>query len=168
MKRAKKIIIVSHCVLNSNSKIYPLASEKGVYKKTIGEYIDEGCAIFQLPCPENSYLGMKRWGMTFEQYNSPNFVKHCEEVLKFPIIELKNLHEDGCEFVGVLGMDGSPNCGIYKTCVGFSGGEICSKEAVLEQADKLEMVSKKGVFMEVFLNLLEKNGIKTKLLAIEE
>ncbi|MDJ0622385.1 MAG: hypothetical protein QNJ17_05440 [Desulfocapsaceae bacterium] len=73
MNRGRKILIVCHCILNINAKIQPLAPVQGVLTETIRPYLDDGCGLFQLPCPEVSYLGMNRWGMTREQYDHPAF-----------------------------------------------------------------------------------------------
>ena len=168
MNRSKKIVIVCHCVLNANSKIEPLAKISGVDAGAIASAVASGAGIFQLPCPENSYLGMNRWGMTKEQYNHENFCTHCRKILKFPLREIAAFIDAGYEISEIIGVDGSPNCGINQTCKGFSGGEICSEECVLKQAKNLQMVEEKGVFMEVLLSELEKLGAKPKLRAIKE
>jgi predicted secreted protein len=165
MERSKKILLVSHCVLNTNSKIYPFSSQKGAYFEELENYMNEGVGIYQLPCPEISYLGMKRWGMTKEQYNTPNFVNHCKEVLKYPLVELKALHDDGCYFVGLLGMDRSPNCGVFNTCIGYTGGGISAQSAA-EQSEKLQNVRGQGVFVEILIKELSKIGVDVALKAI--
>lgn len=62
MHRSRRILIMCHCLLNANAKIVPLASVQGVFTDVILPHINEGCGLFQLPCPETSYLGMYRWG----------------------------------------------------------------------------------------------------------
>lgn len=119
MRRSKKILVTCHCLLNANAKVYPLARFGGVVTDAMGQFIDSGCGLFQLPCPELSYLGINRWGMTKEQYDHPNFRIHCQDILKFPVLELSALAQAGYELVGILGMDGSPNCGVNLTCKGY-------------------------------------------------
>jgi predicted secreted protein len=86
MKRSRKILIVCHCLLNANSKVYPLASAPGVYLDAMRKPMEEGFGLFLLPCPEAGHLGMSRWGMTREQYDHANFRAHCRTILS-PAVE---------------------------------------------------------------------------------
>lgn len=168
MLRGRKILAVVHCILNVNAKVYPLARVRGAHTKLLREYLDAGVGLIQLPCPELTYLGDNRWGMTREQYDHANFRAHCRSILMPSIQELEALMQGGCEVVGVLGMDGSPNCGVRRTCVGFEGGEISSEEAFRRQRARLRMVEGKGVFMEVLQGILEARGLRVPFLAVDE
>jgi predicted secreted protein len=168
MNRSKQILIVCHCVLNANAKVYPLAGVGGVFMDSLGSYIESGCGLFQLPCPETTYLGMNRWGMTKEQYDHANFRAHCREILKFPLVQLQAFAEAGYELTGVMGMDGSPNCGVNLTCEGYEGGELGDPENIARQLDALRFVTGKGVFMIELLEMLQRIGIRPDLLAIRE
>jgi len=168
MNRSGKIMIVCHCVLNANAKVIPLATVGGVFHEEISSCLDGGYGLFQLPCPELSYLGVNRWGMTKEQYDHPNFRAHCRDVLKYPFIQIQALVQAGYRLEGVLGMDGSPNCGVTLTCEGYEGGELCSTERVTSQSRSLRFVPGKGVFMEELVGMLGKIGIQPELFAIRE
>ena len=157
-----------HCLLNANAKIVPLASFPGVFTEVILPRINEGCGLFQLPCPETSYLGMCRWGMTREQYDTPAFRSHCRKILEIPINQLESFKQAGYEFAGLIGMDYSPNCGVNFTCEGYRGGEISSCHEVQKQIDSLRSVEGKGIFMEELLTLLQQKGIRPELTAVSE
>ncbi len=168
MNRSKKILITCHCVLNANAKVCPLAQVGGVFSDAVSSYIEAGCGLFQLPCPELSYLGMNRWGMTKEQYDHPNFRIHCREILKYPLIQVQAFAQAGYELVGILGMDGSPNCGVTSTCEGYEGGELCSPERLAGQIRSLCFIPGKGVFMEELTEMLGQAGLEPELFAIRE
>lgn len=167
MNRSRKILIVCHCVLNSNAKVLPLATCEGVYHNVIEEYTKKGFGLLQLPCPETGYLGLNRWGMTREQYNHHNFRSYCHEILQPTLHQIKAFNVAGYEIAGVIGMDGSPNCGVDTTCSGFSGGEVCS-QFLEEQTNRLSMISGTGVFMEVFQQMLSNEGISLEFWGVEE
>jgi predicted secreted protein len=168
MKRSRKVLIVCHCLLNANAKIYPLALTGGVYREVLETYIRDGIGLFQLPCPELSYLGVNRWGMTREQYDHPNFRSHCKEILKHPVNQIEALFQEHYEIIGVLGMDGSPNCGVHLTCEGFTGGEICSQNDIASQIRKLRFVDGQGIFMEILAKMLQSRNIFTEFIAVNE
>jgi predicted secreted protein len=66
---------------------------------------------------------MKRWGMTGEPFGTPADRRHCETLLGPVIDTLRALAEDSCAIECVVGVDGSPSCGVDRTCVGDEGGE---------------------------------------------
>ncbi len=166
MKRSKEILVVCHCLLNSNSKVYPLAEVEGVYRHAIKASIDRGVGILQLPCPETCYLGMKRWGMTKEQYDHPAYRSFCQSILQPSILQIKAFIDAGYTLTGIAGMDGSPNCGIEKTCLGFKGGEVCNDQIISDPCKHLRSVPGMGVFMEVLKQLLIEVNISIPLLSL--
>jgi predicted secreted protein len=168
MNRSRKILITCHCILNANAKVYPLATTGGVFSAAVGSYIEAGCGLFQLPCPEVSYLGMNRWGMTREQYDHPNFRAHCREILRVPLVQIQAFAQAGYELVGVVGMDGSPNCGVTRTCEGYTGGELCSHRSLADQLKAARLVSGRGVLMEELLEMLRQAGLQPEAWAVAE
>ena len=167
MKRGKNVFIICHCLLNSNAKIYPLADTKGVYKDELAPLIQKGVGLVQLPCPETCYLGMKRWGMTKEQYDHQAFRDFCKMILYPVLLQISAFAKAGYSISGVAGMDGSPNCGIAKTCIGYRGGEICSNREKHIGGD-LAIVPGRGVFMEVFEELLRAEGIAPPFVSLHQ
>jgi predicted secreted protein len=168
MRRGRKILVVVHCILNANAKVVPLAQVSGVHTDLLREHLDAGVGLVQLPCPELTYLGTNRWGMTREQYDHANFRAHCEAILRPSVLELEAFIRGGCEVVGVLGMDGSPNCGVHRTCLGFTGGELTGGEEFQKQRSGLKMVAGQGVFVEVLENLLRGRNLHIPFIAVDE
>lgn len=168
MKRSRRILLVCHCLLNANAKVHPLASTPGVFTDAIMPHIHSGCGLFQLPCPETTYLGVNRWGMTKEQYDFPSFRAHCRNILQAPLSQLVAFQQAGYVFEGVMGMDGSPNCGVNVTCEGYTGGEIGAIDKIERQLKALRHVTGKGVFMEELIDLLQQHDIRPQLLAVQE
>lgn len=167
MKRGKKIFIICHCLLNSNAKIYPLADTKGVYADDLAPLIKEGVGLVQLPCPETCYLGMNRWGMTKDQYDHQAYRDFCK-VLLYPILlQVTSYKQAGYTIMGVAGMDGSPNCGISTTCMGYRGGEICSNSESNLGSD-LEMVNGRGIFMEILEEMLQVEEILPPFVSLHQ
>lgn len=168
MQRGRKILVVVHCILNANAKVYPLAGVSGVHLEVLKEHLSAGAGLIQLPCPELTYLGVNRWGMTREQYDHPNFRAHCEAILQAPLSELESFMGGGYEIMGILGMDGSPNCGVRRTCTGYSGGDIRTGDEFERQRSRLKMVEGRGVFMEVVEGLLKRKNLQIPWLSVDE
>ncbi|MEK3719327.1 CD3072 family TudS-related putative desulfidase [Paenibacillus sp. FSL H8-0034] len=110
MKRNKKIIVTSHCVLNQNAVVAELARSNGVMTSVIEWSHQQGYGIIQLPCPEFTFLGPERPPMTVEQYDTPEFHAHNRKILA-PVIEQLQVYQNhGYTIVGGLGIAGSPSC----------------------------------------------------------
>lgn len=166
-QRGRKVVVVAHCHLDANTKVHGLADYEGARLDVLSPLLDRGVGIVQLPCPEATYLGMLRWGMTREQYDTPGYRRHCAAILAPTIDTLVTLAADGCEIEAVLGVDGSPSCAVTRTCVGYSGGEI----EALAAGDRIpEAVSAPitGVFIEVLASLLDEAGLRVAFKGVEE
>ncbi len=139
MERSNKIVLVSHCILNQNTVVNPLARAKGAYVDIVTEIMKKGIGIHQLPCPEYRYLGLKRDSMTKEQYETEAFRSLNKNISKDAVNIVKEYINNGYEIIGIVGINESPTCSI--------NGE-------------------KGIFMEELLQALEKEDIKLKLIDV--
>lgn len=59
------------------------------------------------------------------------------------------------ELLGIVGIDGSPSCGVHSTYDGDWGGELTGIPDLTESIQTLRKVKHSGIFMEVFQKLLE-------------
>lgn len=172
MKRNKKILILSHCILNVNSKVYKLANYEGSLQELIVPLMQKGYGFIQLPCPEMLSHGIKRWGQVKEQYDTPYFRKHIKKLLQPILDQLLDYHKNGYELSGCIGVDGSPTCGVYKTCRAKNWeGEISainSIETLKALTNSLEEVLEQGLLMEEFQKALKKHDIHLPFFAIDE
>ncbi|MBY0095815.1 CD3072 family TudS-related putative desulfidase [Mesobacillus maritimus] len=110
MQRSKKILLVSHCILNQNTVIKEEARALGAIPSATDWIKEEGFGVVQLPCPEFTFLGLDRPPMTYEEYDNEKYRSHCQKILT-PIIEqLTEYRRSGYEITGVLGIQSSPSC----------------------------------------------------------
>ncbi|MBF0203193.1 MAG: DUF523 domain-containing protein [Desulfamplus sp.] len=168
MQRSGKVVVVSHCLLNANAKVKPLALYPGVLCAALNSFIQNGFGLIQLPCPETSYLGINRWGMSKEQYDHPNFRQHCRNILIHTVNQIEALSVSGCEITCVIGVDGSPSCGVNLTSSGLTGGVIKTFEDIEPQIKKSGSVKGSGVFMEELKAMLQKRNISLPFKAVDE
>lgn len=131
MDRNKKLIIVSHCILNQNSVVEPLARAKGPFP-IAKIFLDMGVGVLQLPCPEFKFLGPIRVPMSKEEYDTKEYRELCKNLF-VPILEdIKKYISAGYDIKGIIGINESPTCSI---------------------------TGNRGIFMEEIFKLLEKEEI---------
>ncbi len=108
----KKILIVSHCVLNQNSVLPGWERARGAYP-VIKAAMDRGIGLIQLPCPELLTMGLDRPPMDYAQYAAvPGFTENCKEMLKPILLQIRIYLKENYRILGVLGIHESPNCSI--------------------------------------------------------
>ena len=104
----------------------------------------------QLPCPEALYLGLERWAVTRNQLDVPQFRRFCRALIEDYVDLLQMLAREGAS-LRIVGVAGSPSCGVATTSSGYTGGRVRECEHA--------HVSGRGVFMEELLAELERRGV---------
>ena len=139
MERSKRVMFISHCILNQNTVVHPLARAKGAYKDIIEELMINEIGIHQLPCPEYRHLGLRREPMTKEDYDTYDFRTINKNIAMDTLGIIKEYLSNDYEILGIMGINESPTCGIK---------------------------GKMGIFMEELLKLLESNNINLNLIDV--
>jgi predicted secreted protein len=160
-KRSRRVVVVAHCILNANAKYLGGASYPGANVAVIEPYLRDGVGIVQLPCPESSFLGMSRWGMTRNQYDTVAYRRHCAEILRPTVDTLEEFSAAGYAIEGVIGVKGSPSCGVSETCEGYEGGDV-------QGTPSCEKVAARGVMMAVLGDLLGQRGLNIELTDVSD
>lgn len=165
----KKIIYVSHCILNTASKVVlyneeEIAQEEDLRLKFVSKALENGIQLVQLPCPEFTLYGSRRWGHVSDQFDNPFFRKHCRKILRTFIDQLKEyLSNDSFEVLGIVGIDGSPSCGVDYTCKADWYGSFDSRKDLQDTLNKCEMVNSSGIFMDELKKMLKEENIDIRI-----
>lgn len=160
----QRILAVSHCLLNRAAQVRRFdrtesRAEERLRLKTVRLALRGGVQLLQLPCPEFLMYGGRRWGHVYEQFDTPFSRSRCREMLAQFCDELCCYGRDEeVELLGVLGVDGSPSCGVKYTCRGAWGGELCGRD-LRPALSSVRLEAGRGVFMEELERLLAERGL---------
>lgn len=169
MEKTKNIVIVSHCILNLNSKVEGLYEFNSTSHSLLKYLIDNNYGIIQLPCPETTIYGIKRWGHVREQFDTPYYRNHCRRIFEPILDQIEDYIKNGYTIKALIAIDGSPSCGYNLTCSStIWGGEFINKESTDEKINDLKIINKPGVFMEEIDKMLTEKNIKLSIVAIDE
>lgn len=162
----KKIVFVSHCILNTASKVVlydqeEIDAEEALRKEFLRYAVEHDVQILQLPCPEFTLYGARRWGHVSDQFDNPFFRGHCRQILAPVIDQLKEYAANGemFEVLGIVGIDGSPSCGVDYTCTANWYGSFGCRENLDETLADCRLVRKPGIFMDVLQEMLKKEKL---------
>ena len=161
-----KIVLLSHCLLNNFSKVEPFENDNF---RLVEWLIANKIQILQLPCPEFTLYGGRRWGHVQEQFDNPFFRRHCRNLLQTFLDQIREYQSCGHEVAAILGIKGSPSCGVNHTCSSkLWHGEICGGSDAESILDSVSLIEGRGVFIDEFHLLLQKEGLQVPLMEVDE
>lgn len=115
MRRARRIAVVAHCLLNANARARGLAHWDTAHPVAVA-LADRGIGLVQLPCPEVLHQGVDRDPAPIEAYDTADFRRLCTSLAEETLRLVEGYVQDGYEVEMVVGVEGSPSCGV--TAVG--------------------------------------------------
>ena len=161
-KRSKKIIFLSHCILNQNSISDGTADFPGTNGEVLKLLIQSDTGIVQLPCPELLCLGLDRgnprgseFPVLIENTKIRKSLESTELKSKIKILVAQLIQQieeyiiNDFNVLGIIGIDRSPSCGVNTTSMN-------NKE-----------VDGEGVFIKTLREELEKKNIHIKIIGIK-
>ena len=137
-KRSGRIAVVAHCILNQNSRVLGLAERSGMITEIAEFFLRKKIGILQMPCPELTYAGVLRKPQTKDQYSTIMFRSHCRKITKEIVDQIQDYAKCGISTEIVIGVDGSPSCGVNEN----------SKGSTCENMSKNERVKGSGILIE--------------------
>jgi predicted secreted protein len=160
--RSRKIILVSHCLLNQNSISDGTADFPSQFREIIALLMANQVGIIQLPCPELFCLGLDRQDKRGAQRDLLQENTRIRKLLlqKKPtallrkkaqeaVAQIREYKKHGFSIVGLLGINRSPSCGIETTS--------------LDGKEQLGM----GVFVQLIADELQAKGLELKMTGVK-
>lgn len=130
--RSRRVVFVSHCLLNENVRYLGGAAQPGGVKALVDRYQDAGIGIHQMPCPEQRAWGgvLKRYitpmygsagsvryrlrrplALAFVAYTRLVYARLANRVVR----DVADYVRSGFEVAGIVGVSASPSCGVLHT-----------------------------------------------------
>jgi predicted secreted protein len=166
--RSGRLIFLTHCILNQNACVQGLAAYPAVVKPLVLKLLEGQVGLYQMPCPEVSYLGSQRWGHVKEQYGNPMFRRHCRRLAEGICDQIQTYRDNHHEVLGVVFRDGSPTCGFKCAAVSADAKQVWG--GMVWNACPLQAFAPtKGVFVEELEQEMKTRGVgDVPLLSIPE
>lgn len=131
-RRGRNVVVLSHCLLNQNTRFLGGASCPGAVGSVVRPCLDAGAGIVQLPCPEQRIWGglFKRRLLTF--FGAAGTARYRLRPLFLPFFlwmtrrsyrrlaravapAIADHMRAGVRVLALVGVDGSPSCGVNRT-----------------------------------------------------
>jgi predicted secreted protein len=186
-ERGKKVMFLSHCLLNENTRYAGGAFREAGVDEITDALRKKGIGIVQMKCPEQKTWGgvlkrdmlmgycikgmllrpfLKAYMIFFLWKTKRSFKKIAKEVVS----EIKDYLDSGFKVCGIVGIKGSPSCGVsaaldLKRAAEFAADleiETLNREYFNENCYKKCMVNKSGIFFDALNRELLANNINVK------
>ena len=152
--RARKVVFLSHCLVNENTRYLGGAFRKAGIKELLDYLIDQGIGIVQMVCPEQKAWGGVDKSHIWRVFDSKGTIAYTLRGLVIPVFkfytrykyrriarevikEVVDYSNAGFDVVGVIGVDGSPSCGVLSKLSIECSWEVMSDSSL----DELESSS---------------------------
>lgn len=163
---AQPIVFVAHCILNTAAKVVlyqedEMAAEEALRRRFVGQALEQGVQLVQLPCPEFTLYGARRWGHVSNQFDNPFFREHCRQLLAPVLLQMEEYlaNPERFRLLGVVGIDGSPSCGVDYTGVGDWYGSFGGRSNLEETLASCHLAKARGIFMAQLDRMLGEAGL---------
>lgn len=113
-ERSSKLVVVSHCILNQNSRVRGLARRSSVIEEVVDLLRGFNVGLLQMPCPELTYAGAKREKKEKKEYDTESYRQHCRVIADSIVGQLEKFLE-GTEVIAIIGVKNSPSCGVAES-----------------------------------------------------
>ena len=150
MKRSKKVVFVSFCILAQGFRAKGIVRVFPSIVKPVVDILKKyEINIIQLPCPEIEFEGVIRKPCGIEKYEkNKKFLEICERNAKKVADLIKQLTCEGYKILAIVGIENSPSCGV--NYVFYKGKKI----------------KRMGIFMEMLKNQIKKIGLNIPFVGI--
>lgn len=112
-KKDKKIIIIAQCLVNPYCRVHILGQNFSLSKEIVDYLMEKKVGIIQYLCPETTVMGLMRNPQGRQQYDSIFFRNHCKEIIKTPMLMVREFLKNNYRLTCFLGLENSPTCGIH-------------------------------------------------------
>jgi len=112
-KKDRKIILIAQCLVNPYCRVHILGQNFPLSYELMNYLMEKRVGIVQYPCPETTAMGLKRNPQGRQQYDNIFFRNHCKELLKVPMLMVREFIRSKYRLVGYIGLENSPTCGIH-------------------------------------------------------
>ncbi|MFQ6009782.1 MAG: CD3072 family TudS-related putative desulfidase [Candidatus Aenigmatarchaeota archaeon] len=148
--RSKKVIFVSHCILNQNARAIGREKAAGAIRELVELLSEAGVGIVQIPCPQMEF-GNRAIGRKAREKNTLDTKKYrdsCKKLSSHILKQIESYLGKNYRVVGVLGVEFSPSCGVHQ----ISNGS--------------RHVPGKGIFFEEFDNEMRKKRFQVPVIGV--
>ena len=111
-RKDRRIILVAQCLVNPYCRVHVLGQNFPLSRELMDYLMEKRVGVIQYLCPETSAQGLMRNPQGRQQYDNVFFRDHCKQMLKGPMLMVKEFLRNNYRLTCFLGLENSPTCSI--------------------------------------------------------
>lgn len=161
-RKDRRIVLLCQCLVNPYCRVHLLGQNFPLSLELMDYLLGKRIGVIQYPCPETTAMGLMRNPQGRQQYDNIFFRDHCKELLKIPMLMVREFIRNRYRLCCFIGLENSPTCGIHWGAhkVNRYGTESPSPE----EAPVTEGPVLMGIMAEIVAEELDKEGIHVPFL----
>jgi predicted secreted protein len=112
-KKDRKVVLIAQCLVNPYCRVHLLGQNFPLSHELMDYLMSKRVGVIQYPCPETTAMGLMRNPQGRQQYDSIFFREHCKELLKIPMLMVREFIKNKYRLTCYIGLENSPTCGIH-------------------------------------------------------
>lgn len=188
-KRARKVVFLSHCILNENTRYPGGACRGGCIAEILSQCVEQDLGMVQMPCPEQIAWGGVTKQLLLMAYGAKGTALYTLRHILVPWIllytklvygriasqvtrQIQNYLDSEFSVQGVVGIDGSPTCGVKKTLDFKKSFEVLANidihTVTITDANKVVLeclINGKGLFIQALQRKLKLRKMDIRFLS---
>ncbi|MBN2283516.1 MAG: hypothetical protein JXO48_06465 [Deltaproteobacteria bacterium] len=112
-KKDRKIILMAQCLVNPYCRVHILGQNFPLSHELMDYLMRNRVGVIQYPCPETTAMGLMRNPQGRQQYDNIFFRNHCKELLRVPMLMVREFIRNKYRLTCFVGLENSPTCGIH-------------------------------------------------------
>ena len=112
-KKDRKVVLIAQCLVNPYCRVHLLGQNFPLSHELMDYLMSRRVGVIQYPCPETTAMGLMRNPQGRQQYDSIFFREHCKELLKIPMLMVREFIKNKYRLTCYIGLENSPTCGIH-------------------------------------------------------
>jgi predicted secreted protein len=161
-RKDRKIVLICQCLVNPYCRVHILGQNFPLSQELMDYLLRRRVGVIQYLCPETTAMGLMRNPQGRQQYDNIFFRDHCKELLKTPLLMVREFVRNRYRLCCFIGLENSPTCSVSwtKHKVNRYGTESPNPEETPGQDAPVLM----GIMAEIISEELSKEGIETRFL----
>ena len=105
--------MIAQCLVNPYCRVHLLGQNFPLSHELMDYLMSKRVGVIQYPCPETTAMGLQRNPQGRQQYDNIFFRQHCKDLLKVPMLMVREFIKNKYRLVAFIGLENSPTCGIH-------------------------------------------------------
>ena len=161
-RKDRRIVLLCQCLVNPYCRVHILGQNFPLSLELMDYLLRKNIGVIQYACPETTAMGLMRNPQGRQQYDNIFFRDHCKELLKTPMLMVREFMRNRYRLCCFIGLENSPTCGIHwgRHKVNRYGTESPNPEDTPGKDGPLLM----GIMAEIVAEELDKEGVQVPFL----